>query len=127
MTGKWLIPLCLSAALIDGCATKDDIIEETGPTMSEIYHRHMDTLHRRHDPREVFRMREVSRGGGDLSGWTRTQASEIGQVFPALPNPTLVMYVFPHLSPAGTPVPGYATAFPMYETTRYALPGEVAP
>jgi len=36
-----------------------------------------------------------------------------------------VMYVFPHLShEERVPVPGYATAFPMYEL-EYALPGEV--
>jgi len=36
------------------------------------------------------------------------------------------MYVFPHLAgEAHAPVPGYATAFPMYEQVEYALPGEV--
>ena len=47
--------------------------------------------------------------------------------FPRLPNPSLVMYVFPHLAGAErTPVPGYATTFPLYERVEYALPGEVA-
>lgn len=36
------------------------------------------------------------------------------------------MCVFPHLAgEESVPVPGYATAFPMYERTEYALPGEV--
>ena len=44
-------------------------------------------------------------------------------MFPRLPNPTLVMYIFPHLAgDAGAPVPGYTTAFPMYEQVEYALP-----
>jgi conjugative transfer region lipoprotein (TIGR03751 family) len=37
------------------------------------------------------------------------------------------MYVFPHLAGTErTPVPGYATTFPLYEGVEYALPGEVA-
>lgn len=48
------------------------------------------------------------------------------QRFARVPNPDLVMVVFPHLARGKYPVPGYVTAFPMYETTEYALPGEVA-
>lgn len=57
--------------------------------------------------------------------YTRTAANEIYSQFHRLPNPDLVMYVFPHL--AGTervPVPGYSTVFPLYERVHYALPGE---
>ena len=56
----------------------------------------------------------------------REAANEIDTVFPLLPNPTLVMYIFPHLSGSErTPVPGYVTTFPFYERVEYALPGEV--
>ena len=48
------------------------------------------------------------------------------QRFARVPNPDLVMVVFPHLARGKYPVPGYVTAFPMYESTEYALPGEVA-
>jgi conjugative transfer region lipoprotein (TIGR03751 family) len=57
--------------------------------------------------------------------YTRTAANEIRNLFPRLPNPDLVMYVYPHLS--GTeqaPVPGYSTVFPFYQRVQYALPGE---
>jgi conjugative transfer region lipoprotein (TIGR03751 family) len=57
--------------------------------------------------------------------YTRTAANEIRNLFPRLPNPDLVMYVFPHLS--GTeqaPVPGYSTVFPFYQRVQYAMPGE---
>jgi conjugative transfer region lipoprotein (TIGR03751 family) len=47
------------------------------------------------------------------------------QRFQRLPNPDLVMYVFPHLARGRYPVPGYYTAFPLYETVEYALPGEL--
>lgn len=57
--------------------------------------------------------------------YTRTAQNEIYRQFHRLPNPDLVMYVFPH--PAGTdpvPVPGYSTVFPLYQRVQYALPGE---
>ena len=43
--------------------------------------------------------------------------------FQRLPNPRLVLYVHPHFSAAGDPIPGYATWFTVYEralTTRIA-------
>jgi conjugative transfer region lipoprotein (TIGR03751 family) len=57
--------------------------------------------------------------------YTRTAENEIQRQFHRLPNPDLVMYVFPHL--AGTdpvPVPGYSTVFPLYQRVQYAMPGE---
>ena len=45
--------------------------------------------------------------------------------FKKLPNPTIYVYVFQHLAEdARVPVPGYWTAFPLYERVEYALPGE---
>ena len=35
--------------------------------------------------------------------------------FRALPNPRLVLYVYPHLAADGIPVPGYATWFHVFE------------
>lgn len=57
--------------------------------------------------------------------YTRSAANEIRSLFPRLPNPDLVMYVYPHLS--GTeqvPVPGYSTVFPFHQRVQYALPDE---
>ncbi len=59
----------------------------------------------------------------DLS-YSRTQQSEISQQFSRLPNPDMVMYLYPHLAQGNTPVPGYSTVFPFYSQTHYALPGE---
>jgi conjugative transfer region lipoprotein (TIGR03751 family) len=61
------------------------------------------------------------------AGYAREEAAVLDQRFARLPNPDLVMYVFPHLAPSGAPVPGYVTVLPMYERTQYALPGEIAP
>jgi len=57
--------------------------------------------------------------------YTRTAANEIYRQFERLPNPDLVMYVFPHLAGGEpTPVPGYTTVFPFYQRVQYAMPGE---
>lgn len=61
----------------------------------------------------------------ELVSYTRTAQSEVQRQFFRLPNPDLVMYVFPHL--AGTepvPVPGYSTVFSFYQRVQYAMPGE---
>ena len=60
-----------------------------------------------------------------LYGYTRTSFAELDVQFPRLPNPTIIMFVFPHLSDEQTPVPGYSTMFPLYETVHFALPGEL--
>jgi conjugative transfer region lipoprotein (TIGR03751 family) len=71
-------------------------------------------------------------GSGDLNeavtdtlSYTRNAQNEIDRLFVRLPNPDLVMYVFPHLAgEQPIPVPGYSTVFPLYEHVQYALPGE---
>ena len=62
-----------------------------------------------------------------LHGYTRDAYNELDTRFPRLPNPILIMYVFPHLSGELTPIPGYSTMFPLYEHPVYALPGETQP
>ena len=60
-----------------------------------------------------------------LTAYTATTETETRNLFPTLPNPTLVMYVHPHLAGAeGLPVPGYSTPLTLYERTQYALPGD---
>jgi len=57
--------------------------------------------------------------------YTRSAAQEINAQFVRLPNPDLVMYVFPHLAGnEGAPIPGYSTVFPLHQKIHYALPGE---
>ena len=68
---------------------------------------------------------EEAAGTADNARYTRNAQDEIDRLFPRLPNPDLVMYVFPHLAGEHpVPVPGYSTVFPFYEHVQYALPGE---
>ena len=46
--------------------------------------------------------------------------------FRKAPNPTLTLYIYPHLSGVDElPVPGYSTAFNAYEKDHYALPNDI--
>lgn len=110
--------------LLGACASKkDSVIPSTGPTMLEIYRKHMTDLD--HTPSASGAPRRAM-SEHDTSRYVRTALNETESPFARLPNPDLVMYVFPHLSAhGGYPVPGYSTVFPMYEGVEYALPGEL--
>ncbi len=115
--------------VLSGCAsTKDAVLPQDGPPMKAIYEQHIQQLGAR-DPlviRNELGNRSIVDGNGSLHGYTREAHNEIDTTFPRLPNPSLAMYVFPHLAgKEQVPVPGYVTTFPMYERVEYALPGEV--
>ena len=115
----------ISLALIGCTSTKESVLPQDGPTMKAIYEQHMADLYPPADTLRGERPLPPS-GIAHYRGFVREAATEIESLFPRLPNPTLVMYVFPHLSgDERTPVPGYVTTFPFYETVEYALPGEV--
>lgn len=96
--------------MIDGCAAQ---IPAGGQSAREIYAERRPQI-----------QRPIGRGTRDLAGYTRTAHNELTLKFPRLPNPEMVLYVFPHLA-GDAPVPGYATTFTLYPKTEYALPGEV--
>lgn len=121
--------LGLISLVLGGCAsTKDAVLPQDGPPMKTIYEQHMREAGA-NDPkavREALGHRPVVDGKDSLHGYTRDAHNEIDTTFPRLSNPSLVMYVFPHLADEEqVPVPGYVTTFPMYERVEYALPGEV--
>lgn len=67
----------------------------------------------------------------DQSAYELAQGNEKSKIdgqFQRLSNPDVVMYVYPHLAGQDNnqaPVPGYTTAFPLYQHEYYAMPGEV--
>ncbi len=115
--------------VLAGCAsTKDAVLPHNGPSMKAIYDAHVASIGAEGVTalRREIAGRPVGHDDVDLAGYSRTAYTELETIFPRLPNPTLVMYVFPHLAGAErAPVPGYATTFPLYERVEYALPGEV--
>ncbi|MGH8566577.1 MAG: TIGR03751 family conjugal transfer lipoprotein [Gammaproteobacteria bacterium] len=124
-----LLQIFLSVMLaLGGCAsTKDDVFPKDMKPMSEVYDRHFLRLRIRGIEGARVRLQDERTQGAEpeLVGYTREAHTEIEALFPVLPNPELLLYVYPHLGEDGAPVPGYATAFPLYERVEYALPGEV--
>jgi conjugative transfer region lipoprotein (TIGR03751 family) len=119
---------------LGGCAsTKEDIFPKDMRPMNDVYDEHFAGLRTRGIEGARMRLhaespqRPAASEGSQLevAGYTREARTEIEVLFPALPNPQLILYIYPHLGEDGAPVPGYATAFPMYERVEYALPGEV--
>ncbi len=116
--------------LLAGCASsKDTILPQGGPTMREVYDAHVQA-----SEGEDLRSRLPAAGlrapGHHLSDLDAAAQADYGALsarFMRVSNPTLVMYIFPHLAGAHrVPVPGYSTVFPLYERVEYALPGEHA-
>lgn len=129
--------LMLAVLFLAGCATsKEELLTHEGQTMLDIWSREAGTaasdgraarelLDARQSLRRPLTAADVQAAPVDQTRYTRTARNEVYSQFKRLPNPDLVMYVFPHL--AGTdpvPVPGYSTVFPLYQRVQYALPGE---
>lgn len=139
MPPNWTNPLmpALLAALLAGCATsKDDLLPRGDRTMQQLWQQETgdggtgqvarrQLLDARQELRRPLTPADFEANPANQMQYTRTAANEVRWQFRRLPNPDLVMFVFPHL--AGTdpvPVPGYSTVFPLYQRVQYAMPGE---
>lgn len=124
--------LWISAALLAGCGTcVRPSLPECGPTMAQIYQQKMQCNDEADNSLDAMRNKANAGwlGFADSNpyGYTRTANNELKNLFPKLPNPTIAMYVYPHLAGQDeAPVPGYTTAFTLYQEDHFALPGELA-
>lgn len=119
-----LLLITAGLASCTALAPRESPLPKDGPDLVEVYRNHLSAegIESR-SPRERLPLRAPE----DLAGQRRTDLDPMQQRFQRLPNPDLVMHVFPHLARGRYPVPGYVTVFPMYERVEYAMPGEVAP
>lgn len=131
-SGSRTVLLFFFAVLLTACSTsKDKMLPPGDNTMLELW-RGADgdsgNTSAASEAREVLRrpLTEAESAAEEEfdRSYSRTQQSEISQQFPRLPNPDMIMYVFPHMVNGNTPVPGYSTVFPFYSQVQYALPGE---
>lgn len=137
MNLKWINTAILlaTAATLCGCATsKEELMPHDDAVMLDIWNQNTagsstqaarQLLDARQTLRRPLTGAEVQAKQDENADFTRNAANEIYRQFKRLPNPDLLMYVFPHL--AGTdpvPVPGYSTVFPFYQRVQYAMPGE---
>lgn len=122
------LPSIVLISLAAACASdKDTLLPDEGRTIKRIYNEHFSDigLHGTLAARGTLNDRRINDRDLDLSGFVRHAYDELDRHFPRLPNPTLVMYVFPHLAGAErVPIPGYTTTFTLYARVEYALPGE---
>ncbi len=115
--------------MLAGCSTsKDEMLPPGDSTMLALWNAGASATHATVESRTTLRRpitdSERTRAQQARNSSSRSQENEIQQTFPRLPNPDMVMYVFPHLAEGNTPVPGYSTVFPFYRQVHYALPGE---
>lgn len=124
---KKTLLLILTITLV-GCSTsQEDILPTNGKNMLDLWHQQAGGSQSLLDMRTQLRRPLTSPDTMTAAQreYTRTAENEVNQLFPRLPNPDLVMYVFPHLTGKGTtPVPGYSTVFSLHSRVAYALPGE---
>lgn len=128
----------VACSTLAGCAThKDKLLPHHEVTMLDVWSQNTGGLPSSNSlaTRELLDARQELRrplttlaaqntATTDLT-YTRTAENEIERQFRRLPNPDLVMYVFPHLTGSeAAPVPGYSTVFPLYDQVQYAMPGE---
>lgn len=127
--------LC-TAFLVSACGTPPHkrLNQGTGPTMEQILQGQTDHT----EDRDLMdgMMREhllasenaAQRLFPRYENYTREALTEINQLFPRHRNPTIAVYVHPHLSTRqNAPVPGYTTAITLFKSNEYALPAELPP
>lgn len=108
-----IVTIWINAGLLSGCATsKAKVFGTDMPSMKSI---HDEKFHNANGEQLV-------RPQSGISDAANAEQEE----FQWLPNPTLRMYVFRHLTAAGHPVPGYSTFFRLYTQDHIAAPGEQA-
>lgn len=135
------LSVVLITGLLNACATgdKESILPQDGPSMKEVYQRHFSGTSndanqsvltpsiKPYRPAELptEQQEKDQNQNPNSTSYNHSARQALQQQFPRLKNPTLILYVFPHLSRDGhIPVPGYATGFSYYETIEFALPGE---
>lgn len=115
---------------LNSCASGPDPLPQDGPTTLQIYQRHLAGELPGQSSTSETTARPVWSGGEFIALPTRGPSRRTQQAlqdlqrdFQRVPNPELLGYVYPHLN-GEMPVPGYFTAFPLYERDHYAEPGE---
>ncbi|BFI65248.1 putative lipoprotein [Yersinia similis] len=118
------------AASLAGCSTsKEKILPAGDSTMLTLWQN--KAAFRQTATQSKMALRRTLTDSNSVShqaieeNYTRTAENEIQQLFPRLPNPDMVIYIYPHLSGSEpVPVPGYSSVFPFYSRVQYALPNE---
>ncbi|EAS1759880.1 TIGR03751 family conjugal transfer lipoprotein [Salmonella enterica] len=126
---KKLLPPLLLLFLLSGCSTSQETLLPVNgdTTMLKLWNQRAGGVQTLNEQRSQLRRPLIDTQAltEEQRSYTRNAANEIHSQFVRLPDPDLVMYVYPHLTgDSPVPVPGYSTVFSFYTQVQYALPGE---
>ena len=119
----------ITALALSSCASGPDPLPQEGPTSLQVYEHHLaGEIAGQADTKATA---GASWSGGEpmslpMRGANRRSHQALRDLqrdFQRVPNPDILGYVYPHLN-GEMPIPGYFTAFPLYERGHYAEPGE---
>lgn len=125
----WVV---LSCVLLSGCVSpgKHTLPRGGTLTMAQIYQEKTGLAISTNAPtRSSMTLTQVRANVQQTVGHPLAQdpSATIRQQFPVLPNPPIMLYVYPHwVNSGGTqvPIPGYITAFFLYRENQFASPAE---
>ena len=111
------IQVLLLSTLLCGCgsAPKKVIFDTNNPTMESILQGNASS---------TLTYTEKAHGQRESLAHNRTENSD-QNVFRELDNPTLFLYIEPHVTQGGTYLPGMTVPFKQYNKVEFALPGEL--
>lgn len=122
------IILCFSALLTGCSATKDDksLLPDSGASTAELINGGMSQQQSYYgdNTRMPFIGKPIISGYEPSSDYSNRHLQELNRDFMMVPNPQIIMYVYPHLNDNRIPIPGYYTSFRLYEKNHYALTSE---
>ena len=127
---------CLCLGLLTGCSTTMPAPSKFEPTMAESYRAAMlnnaNVVHGQYSDltqstnlssKNIKIITPTLAGALQNPELLEEQARD-NKNFPMLPNPQVMLYIFPHFQ-GDLPIHGNWTTFSLYSTNHYALPSEV--
>ena len=136
------ISIFLIVTTLVGCATKPKDMPPEAPNMKESYQAAMsgqtdnvvhsdgqstignDSSSAKKTEKKAKRVDIPSMTGALQNPNLLERQSDVNQGFPMLPNPQIMLYIYPHFQNE-LPIHGNWTTFSMYSTNHYALPSEI--
>lgn len=135
-----ILMLAIASISLTACSSMfGNVVPQSGPSMEQVYdgmhaktsasqHAQPNAVEASTDTTELTVLRQnvkLTTPVNAQSVLVNADTKSIQQAFHKLPNPELVMYIYPHLAGSDqVPIPGYSTEFSVYEHDYYALSQE---
>ncbi len=126
-----LLSAILGVTLLSGCSTQvsKTAMPPSSMTMSQIYNKETSPSSGQGGQQTYApdKLPEIN-GYVNYKDYTRTAQNETHSQFKLYPNPSVPIYIFPHLASfngTSAPIPAYSSSFYVYKENHYAMPAEV--